>query len=194
MDAVSRPFRTTIIGGVIFLIPFGILLAVAGKVYRVMEQLAAPLSNWVPIDRIGGIAVANLVTIGLILLLCYLAGLLASAPNARAAYRKLDAALLNVFPRYTFIKAMTQGFDTNAFAATLSPVLVQFDDLAQLAFEVERDAEHVVVYLPGSPDPWSGSTVIVPPERVRRLDVELAQLVRSVRAVGRGSVGLVGSA
>jgi len=174
----------------IFLIPFGILLVVSGKVYAIMKHLAAPLGAWIPIERIGGIAVANLIAVVLIVLCCFVAGLVASAPRARTAYHALDEKLLNVFPRYVFLKAMAQGLDADAMSAALSPVLVQFDDLMQIAFEVERDAERVVVYLPGSPDPWSGATAIVTTERVRRLDVDLAQLVKSVRAAGRGTLGL----
>ncbi|HSN70246.1 MAG TPA: hypothetical protein VLT59_02005 [Steroidobacteraceae bacterium] len=187
----ARPFRTTVIGGLIFLIPFGALLVVFGKVYAIMQQVAIPLSRWVPVERIGGIAVANLIALLLIALLCYLAGLLALTSRARNAYRKLDESLLNVFPRYLFLKSMAQGLDGDELAKMLTPVLVQFDDLAQVAFEVERNAEHVVVYLPGSPDPWSGSTAIVTAERVRPLHVELAQAVRVERAAGRGALRLM---
>lgn len=192
MAQAGKPIRTTVLGGLIFLVPFAIVAAVFGKVFEVMHRIAAPLSRWLPVEHVGGIAIVPVVTVLLMILVCYLAGVLATRGRARRLYTRIDETLLNVLPRYTFIKAMAQGLDSSSIEATLSPVIVQFDDLAQVAFEVERDEERVVVFLPGSPDPWSGSTAIVTVDRVRRVRAPFPQVVRSVRLIGRGTVKILG--
>jgi len=194
MPRKLRPLRTTIVGGLTFLIPFGVLLLVFAKIFEIMALVAAPIGAWLPLDRIGGVAIVNIIAIGLILLVCYVAGYLATGSRARSAYRRLDDKLLTVFPRYAFIKAMAEGLDQATVERTLKPVLARFDDVSQLAFEVERDAGHVVLYLPGSPDPWSGSVAIMTVDRVQPLESEFTTVVKSLRTVGRGTLAITRSA
>ena len=76
--------------------------------------------------------------------------------------------------------------------AAFKPVLVRFDDLAQLAFEIERGPDDLVtVYLPGSPDPWSGSVAQVTADRVDALTGEFPPMIKSFRKFGRGSTDLL---
>ena len=53
-------FKTTIIGGLIFLVPIIIVVAILGKAYELMIMVAKPLSAWIPLDAIGGVALANI--------------------------------------------------------------------------------------------------------------------------------------
>ena len=60
--------KSTVIGGVVFLVPIVILVVVLAKAFEIMKALAAPLANTMPIDTVGGFAVANLITIAFIVL------------------------------------------------------------------------------------------------------------------------------
>ena len=73
-------------------------------------------------------------------------------------------------------------------------MLVRFDDLAQIAFEVERGPGNLVtVYLPASPDPWSGSVSHVTADRVEAVAADFTTVVKSLRKIGRGSSRLLAS-
>jgi len=86
---------------------------------------------------------------------------------------------------------MTQALGVDGVNSSLKSALVSFDDHQVLAVEVERLAVgRVVVFLPGAPDPWSGSVVIVTQERLTTVPVEIGALHRSVKRIGRGSAGL----
>jgi uncharacterized membrane protein len=87
---------------------------------------------------------------------------------------------------------MTQALGVDGVKSGLKSVLVSFDDYQTLAIEVERLADgRVVVFLPGSPDPWSGNVVYVPPERVASMTVDIGAMHRSLRSIGRGSAALL---
>ena len=181
-----KTVRTMILGGLIFLVPFAVVLLVVGKVFTVSMHLAEPIADRIPIDAVAGIALANIVSVAIILVACFLAGIAAKSAPGRRLYRKLDELLLNLIPRYTFIKSMTASLGGDD-QSVLIPVLVQFDDLAQVAFEVERGPGDLVsVYLPGSPDPWSGSVAHVTSDRVSPLNGDFASVIASLRKVGRG--------
>ncbi len=69
--------KATLIGGVAFLVPIVVLLMVLGKAFELMSRLAAPVQRFVPLESIGGIAVADLVAVLAMVLVCLLAGLFA---------------------------------------------------------------------------------------------------------------------
>lgn len=71
----------------------------------------------------------------------------------------------------------------------MSPITARFDDSWQLAFEIERIEEgNVVIFLPGVPDPWSGSVCIVTEDRVTPLDLTVKSAVELMRRLGKGSI------
>ena len=186
--------RTMIIGGVIFLVPFAVVLVLFGKVFSVSMRLAEPIAGRIPVGAVAGVALAEILAVLIILAACFLAGLAAVSSPGQRLYRKLDEALLNLIPRYAFVKSMADSFG-GSDKSVLKPVLVRFDDLAQIGFEVERGpGDLVTVYLPGSPDPWSGSVAHVTSERVTPLNADFTAVVKAVRKVGRGSTALIETA
>ncbi len=54
---------TTVIGGLLFLVPVVFLGIVLTKAAGFMMVIAQPLAAWVPVDSIGGVALANLIAI-----------------------------------------------------------------------------------------------------------------------------------
>jgi uncharacterized membrane protein len=189
-----KTVRTTVVGGLVFLVPFAITLLVFGKVFTFMRRLAGPLSTRIPIESVGGIALANILALAIMLAACFLAGIVATSSWGQRIYRRVDEKMLDLIPRYAFVKSMTEGLGGQD-EVTLKPVLVRFDDISQIAFEVERGpGDLVTVYLPGSPDPWSGSVALVTSDRIDALAESFAPVVKSLRKVGKGASALIGTA
>ena len=80
--------------------------------------------------------------------------------------------------------------DEEDAVSVLRPVLVRFDDYEQMAFEVERLEDRSVIFLPGSPSAWSGTSLIVDADRVTNLNLPPHQVVSLLRVMGRGSAKL----
>ncbi|MEJ2490579.1 MAG: hypothetical protein P8Y84_03050 [Desulfuromonadales bacterium] len=168
-------FKTTLIGGLVFLVPVVIILAVFGKAFTIMVAVSKPLSVLLPVENVGGVALVNILALLGVGLVCFIAGMVAKSRLAKKVYQSLDHALLAI-PGYAFIK---QSF---------TPVLARFDDNAQIGFEIERLGNgQVVVYLPGAPNPWSGSIVYITNDRVTELDLSVSQTIGNIRHLGRGS-------
>ena len=49
----------------------------------------------------------------------------------------------------------------------------------------------VALYLPGAPNPWSGTVVFVLAEQVSRLPVPVTDVLKMIRTLGGGSEALV---
>ena len=187
-----HPLKTTMVGGLVFLLPLIVTLAVLGQALALVVKAAAPIAAAIPAEQIGGVAIGTVVAIVLLLLICYGAGLLARAAVGRVWSASFEDKLHAIYPRYTVIKGMTQGLQGEAGTRKLQAVLVSFDDHQTVAFEIERSADgRVVVFLPGAPDPWTGSLAFLAPERVAPMAVDFNQLNKSLTGIGRGMAGLL---
>jgi uncharacterized membrane protein len=103
----------------------------------------------------------------LLLLICFMAGLLARLALARRAVGALEANVLSRLPAYALLKTKTQSMLSLEDIEGMSVAVVRFDDLWQIGFEIERiEGGKVALFLPGSPDPWSGSVCIAEEDRV----------------------------
>ena len=115
----------------------------------------------VSVHAVGGITLLIVLAIGMLLLLCFLAGLAARRAIGRRFSDKIERNLLLLYPRYAIFKErMAGGIGGDETKPQLKPVQVQLHDAARIAFEVDRTAAGIVaICLPGSPDPWSGVVV-----------------------------------
>jgi uncharacterized membrane protein len=180
--------KSTLVGGIVFLVPIVILIAVIGKAFEIMKQLAAPLAAGIPVDSIGGLAVANLVAIAAIVLFCFLAGLVARTRPARSFVKSLESRLLSRLPAYAFIKGMTEKIAGIKNAGGLTPVLARSGGGWRMAFEIERiDNGNVAVYLPGAPNPWSGFVCFMAEADVKPLDLPVKSVLDTFESFGKGS-------
>jgi hypothetical protein len=74
----------------------------------------------------------------------------------------------------------------------LRPVLLSFDDQQQLGYDIERLADgRAVVFVPGSPDAWSGNVLLVDAARLQPLAIDPTAMARSMQGMGRGLAGLI---
>jgi uncharacterized membrane protein len=180
--------KTTIIGGIVFLLPIAIFVAVIGKGLEVTGAVARPLAAVLPVDMIGGIAMPRALAIALLLLICFIAGLLARTVIARRLVGALEANVLSRLPAYALLKTKTQSMLSPDDVEGMSPAIVRFDDSWQFALEIERiEGGKVAVFLPGAPDAWSGSICVMDEDRVTPLDVTIPFVARMAKRLGKGA-------
>ncbi len=181
-------FKTTILGGIIFLVPIIAFIAIIGKALQITVKLAMPLAELFGISSFGGIAATQFLAILILLLFCFLAGLAARTKRAKKFVEYLEVNILEKVPAYALLKAKSQNVLSSKEAQDLTPIMARFDDSWQIAFEVERlQPDKVVIFLPGSPDPWSGSVAIVEAERVTELNLGSLTTTNILKKLGKGA-------
>lgn len=183
-----RFIRTTILGGLLFLFPVVISVAIIGKALEFINKLSAPLAGLLPIDSIGGLAVVTLLALGILVLICFLTGLAARTALAGQLVQSLETKVLGKIPAYNLLKSKAESVLRPEDIGGMRPVLGRFDDSWQLAFEIERiPGGKVVVFLPGAPDPWSGSVSVMTEDRITPLDLTVKSAGDIMRRLGKGS-------
>lgn len=185
--------KTTVIGGLLFLIPIILLIIILTKVHSLLLVVAKPLDDLIPLEQIGGVALANILVALMIILICFIAGILATGKYMKKMQSSIVNGILVKIPGYLIIKAFMDGISTTEEASeNFNPILVAFDDYEQLCFEVEKASDKkTIVYLPGAPNPWSGSVLYVDNSRVKHLNISVKEALKNLQSLGLGTKGLI---
>ena len=178
---------TTVIGGLLFLVPVGFLGFVLYKAFGFMLIIAQPMADWIPVDTIGGVALANLIAVVAIIIVCFFAGLIARNALATGIVKKLESRVLMKIPGYTIVKGIKGGFDTEE-TQHFKPVALALGSAERVGFEIQKLADgRSMVFIPSVPNALSGITQILPPDQVTYLDAPLTQIMEFVERYGHGA-------
>jgi len=190
-----RFLRTTAIGGVLFLLPLAVLGCILGYVFNIAYAIYVPLAEYIPVGTAGGVAILFSIAVGILILLCFLAGLAARRAIGKRFTKTVERNLTMMFPKYAIYKDILAGnIGGEAAAPSLTPITVKLQDRFQIGYESGRTAEGlVIVYLPGAPDPWNGTVILVEEEQVRPLDVNFNETAAICERLGRDSANHVRS-
>src|SRR5262245_29484712 len=177
--------KTTFLGGVLFLVPVVVLIAILAKAFAVAQKAIVPLNNALFQGPGVHAYVADLLAFALLLVLCFLAGLAAKTAFARKSVGTLEKYVLAKVPAYDSLKSK---FLASLEGETMRPVLARFQDSWQIAFEVERMPGGIItVYVPGAPDPWSGSVHFMTEDRIQVIDPAMFPVLKTLKDLGKGS-------
>ena len=182
--------KSTIVGGVLFIMPLAMLLIIIGKLVPIVKMIDSTLMGVFPDDSILSDVAMHLVALVIVLLLCFFVGLFAQSPAGRRLMSSLEDMILGAIPSFHFFKGFTASMqESDEIAANFTPIVVKFDDYSQMAFEIERipSINKVAVYLPGAPNSWSGTVVYVDPQLIEHLDLAVPEVVRIIKKLGKGT-------
>ena len=181
--------KTTVIGGVIFLIPMIFLAMVLGHAFQIALKVAKPISRVVPVDSFAGVAVANILAVLLIALVSFLAGLLARSAGVSRKMARLETFLVEVFPVYQSTKrSIADAVQNSAQEDNWKVVLVGSEDGQRfLGYEIEvLEAGLSVVFQPLTPNTKTGFVWTVPQAQLRYLDLNPRDVAKRLRSYGIG--------
>jgi uncharacterized membrane protein len=183
--------KTTIVGGVIFLLPVALVLVVLGHAFRLALKSAVPMSHAIHVEQIGpfgGVGVATLIAIVLLIIISFLAGLIARTRPGASLSHWLEQSLVGSMPQYKMVKSLAEGLAQVESSNNLEPALVSVDGGWQLAYVLERlDNGWIATFIPQAPTPMSGNVMYFTQERVRPLAISIAEAMQLVKRIGIGS-------
>jgi len=134
------------------------------------------------------------IVIGLIILACFVIGVVVRWRVGRFIHGQLEHRLLRVAPGYKLIKETVMQLLGNRPSPFASVALVQLfgNDTLATAFGTERhDNGMYSVFVPTGPNPTSGNIYHLKPEYVHHLDHPVEDVMRSIISCGAGSDKLI---
>jgi len=188
MKRLSTYLVTSIAGGLLILAPIYLSLLILFKAMQAVTGLVRPFASLLP----EYIPAEQLLSLLLVLLLCFLIGAAARTPTGRAARERFEKSLFERIPGYALFRSLTQQIAGSGEENVWKPALVEIEEALVPAFIIEEFEDgRYTVFVPSAPTPLSGSVYILTSERVHLIDVPFTTAIKSLSRWGSGSKELV---
>lgn len=185
MKSITSFVKTTLIGGLFFVIPIVILLFIIGKILEVFRKLVAPITDLIPLEAIGGITLSRIFALFVLVFFCFIAGLFANSTKIKELRKWIETNILSHIPGYTLLKGMTESAVGIESEDLKDVVLVNIEEVWQIGFLMDRiDDDLCSVYIPGAPNPMSGDVFFVKNERLKTLDLPELSAMKIYKKLG----------
>lgn len=195
MKKLREFVKSTLIGGLLVLLPLTILLYALVWIFNLIHKAIAPLTRIVMEKSALRVVVADVVVIGLIVLVCFLVGAFVRTRLGRWMYALIESRLLRRAPGYSMIKETVSQFldkdRPSPFSSVALARIFESDTLVSV-FVTDRHADgSYTVFMPTGPNPTSGNIYHLKAENVFPVDVPVEDAMRSIISCGAGSSGLI---
>ena len=200
-DKSSSGFlKKTLIGGIIVLLPIGIVLFIARWLFRLVTDAIQPLTDLITAHSFIPELVGDAIVIGLLLLFSFLVGWLVTTGLGNWFHARFDHVLAKLTPGYRLIREIVMQFlgdDGSSPFANGEVALVKIfgadNDVKITAIVTSKSDAYYTIMLPTCPNPTSGLSYHVPRELVElRPDIPVDSAMRTIIACGAGSAQLFG--
>lgn len=193
MDRFRAFIRTSLLGGVVVVLPTVLLIIIFNWLFDIITDLIQPFTNLVRDNYELPEFFADVVVMGIILASCFLIGITVKTKVGNFIHQSLENKILRIAPGYTMIKETVMHLFGGKQSPFSSVALVRiFDnDTLMTAFVTDRAEHSVTVFVPTGPNPTSGLIYHLKPENVFPVDVPVELAMRSIISCGAGSHELV---
>jgi len=178
----------TVVGGLLVVVPLYLAVLLLLKAMQSVAGLVRPLAILLP----ASLPAENVLSLLLVLGVCFLVGLAVRARTGRALRERLEKSLFERIPGYALIRSLTQRLAGESRENVWQPALAEIEDALVPAFIIEELADgRFTVFVPSIPTPLAGAVYVLSRERVHPLDVPFTQAIQTVSRWGAGAKELV---
>lgn len=187
MRALLEFVKTTLLGGLLVLLPAYVAILLLLKAAQGVVTLLAPITSGLSGSH------RTLMAFAIVLGVSFLTGLAIRTRVGRRVSDLVEHRVLDRIPGYGLMRAVSRrlgGEDDGAALFTVA--LVELEEALVPGFVVEEHADgRVTVFVPSVPTPAAGALYILTPERVHRVDVPLPTALGCITRWGTGSGALL---
>lgn len=188
-----RFIKTTVAGGVLFMLPLVLIFILLEKA---LHLLHVPLLTAFPMFagyRVAGITLFSVVALCALVLICFLAGLLARTGPATRLIKTVESQVLGKLPGYELLKDATARMAGVENIEGAQVGLICEDDGWLFCLVLDAPVEGwVSVYVPdaGPAGATGGDLRMMPAPMVRMTDLAWLPVLACLRRGGRGALAL----
>lgn len=190
MKKILLYLKATITGGILLLVPLLVLALAIIKIVQLLRRAVVPIAHHFPIPDLG-IGKDTLLSILLLLLLSFCAGLFMYTRLARQFKQILEDQILVHVPGYTYLKALSTDKLLQNPNSTWKPAVLQGEGQGSICFVVEESEHFYSLFLPSSPSPSSGSVCVRNKNEVILLKATFSETVIMLKQLGKGAAAML---
>ena len=184
MRTLAEFTKTTLIGGVLIILPVYLAALLLAKTVKGILELLSPVTSQIP----AAVEFRQVLAIALLVAVCFIVGLIVRTGPGLRAKNAFERSVLEKLPGYTFLRGLTARLSGRSEEHTLQPALVEIEEALVPALIVEElDDGSYTVLVPSAPTPMAGSIYILPRDRVHPVDIPLTKAIGVFTKWGTGA-------
>jgi len=184
MNKIAEFAKTTLIGGVLVILPVDVCILLIAKSISAAVALISPITSQIP----AALQFREVIAFLVVVFVCFLAGLVLRTGAGLRVKNALERNLLERIPGYSLVRGLAGRIAGRQEDETFAVALVEIEDALVPAFIVEEhDDGAYTVFVPSVPTPAAGAIYILPKERVHLVDAPFTKAVSVISKWGAGS-------
>ena len=187
--SLRKGFLNTLASGILVVAPIYLALLLLLKAVSSVGQLLKPvtkllrLPEWLP---------SELIAFAVVLLVCFLVGILIRTPVGRSVRDSIERNLFNKLPGYLTLRGFTQRLLGQSQDQSWKPALAEIEEALVPAFIIEEIEDGLVtIFVPSVPTPFAGAVYVISAARVHPANIPFGQAIRALSQWGGGSSAFV---
>ena len=188
MKKIAEFTKTTLIGGVLVVLPIYLSALLLAKTLSGIMAMLKPVTAQLPADVQFRRTIAMLIVVAV----CFVAGLIVRTGPGLWAKNAFDRMLLEKIPGYTMLRGLAGRVAGRSEGETFAVALAEIEEALVPAFVVEElDDGRYVIFVPSVPTPAAGAIYIMARERVHLVDMPFTRAVSIISKWGAGAGDLL---
>ena len=162
-----KPLRTTLIYGLLFILPVAIVAVLVLQLYQFLEKFNKVLG----IHSMFGGLLAVAAALVIVLVSLYVIGLIVQTRLGSLTQAKIEKSIMKFFPGYSIISNVLKGFSNNINAYPPATVELYGEGIRSIAFIMEENPDGTLtLFVPSTPAITVGTIIVADAAKVTRLD------------------------
>ena len=181
--------KTTILGGLVAIVPLAVLLVALGMALKVLIDIATVLKDVLPFAPLVNTAIVFGVAVIALVVICFGAGLMVKTAFGHAFVERVHTFFSKHMPLYKTVREITRnaaGMQGREFDLALIDLHGSPSRVLGTVME-ELPDNRVAVYVPMSPTLGVGQVYVLPAANVERMDVPIADFAGAITQWGVGT-------
>jgi len=173
MKAYFTFFKKAAIAGFFFLFPVFVILIIVTKAFNALTSVGSKIAAMFGMKTIVGFGSTTIITGILLILICFVSGLLVVRSSFLQKFNKMiENKLMHYIPGYEMYKTMAEEKLKNKAKVLPYTAALQTtgSDFSRPVFIIEKDKTgNAVIFLPNIPDTSSGQLLIVKEDTLKTM-------------------------
>ena len=193
MKRLGEFLKATTLGGLFVVLPLIVVFGLLTKAVMTVHGLAQSLVEKMAGQHSEAAHFPIIFSVLIVIAISFAFGLAMISHHGRTTGRWVEGKLLFRVPGYAAVRAIVGGLvDTKREGVVKSGLLTIDPGIEAFVLVIEDHGDgHLTVFLPGSPNPASGSVQVVRKDLVRMLNVRMTDIGAALQQWGVGSAKVI---
>lgn len=180
--------KATALGGLIFLAPVVLVIIIVLKAIELLKKGVAPMADRLHVQGIAGEATITIIVNVILVLICFLAGMVANSTRISTHLPFLDMMVDKIIPGNEILKAQSHEGGVSGVKNPWQAIILRMGEEWAIAFIVDQtSADFTTVYIPEAPRMEAGHVRLFETRTMEYVPISIRAARQSLMRFGLGA-------